>query len=462
MTLYRSYLSKCSTLIKGNTTNNSLNPVTELFYGTENQATSRFILDVDLSGLNKMSLDGSINLSNVKSHTLKLTNTIAYFPTEIGKPSYDPTTRRTSGFQLDLYTLKETWDQGNGYDFIYGRGYDKYAPSGATNWYNRTTNNKWAVDGSYVSGGTNNNVIATQYFQTGNENIEMNITNFINSKLFVGVTGFTGTTYGLGLKFPNVYENNKTLYREAVAYHTKHTNTAFEPYIETIIDDQILDDRYYFYLDRDNSLYLYCDPTQTITIQSVNIYDHEDNKILTYSGNTITTVSKNIFKITVNISSDTYPDAIIFTDVWNITVNGKSRQVSQDFYLISDTNSYMVNNKINLNNYHLTLLGIKDNEVITNGSNRNIKINVKELYSSKNNLIPLNIEYRVYMTAGTKYQLDIIPFTQVNRVLDSYEFNIDFSWLIHQDYYLEIRQSNGNHSEVKKTLRFTIGNTEII
>ena len=37
----------------------------------------------------------------------------------------------------------------------------------------------------------------------------------------------------------------------------KNTNTYYEPYVETIIDDTITDDRNYFYLNKANSLYLY-------------------------------------------------------------------------------------------------------------------------------------------------------------------------------------------------------------
>ena len=53
MSVFRSYFSKNDTLIEGNYTNNSQNPVTEISYGTFDKEVTRFIFDVDLSNLNQ-------------------------------------------------------------------------------------------------------------------------------------------------------------------------------------------------------------------------------------------------------------------------------------------------------------------------------------------------------------------------------------------------------------------------
>jgi hypothetical protein len=57
--------------------------------------------------------------------------------------------------------------------------------------------------------------------------------------------------------FDYFIEDLETEYRQAVAFHAKHTNTFYEPYVETIVDDDITDDRNYFFLDKDNDLYIY-------------------------------------------------------------------------------------------------------------------------------------------------------------------------------------------------------------
>ena len=68
----------------------------------------------------------------------------------------------------------------------------------------------------------------------------------------------------------------------------------------------------------------------------------------------------------------------------------------------------------------------------------------------------MDIEYRLFTTVGKKYEINIIPFTKVNRTNAGYEFNLDTSWLIPQDYYLQIRLKNGNYYENKQTLSFTV------
>ena len=72
------------------------------------------------------------------------------------------------------------------------------------------------------------------------------------------------------------------------------------------------------------------------------------------------------------------------------------------------------------------------------------------------------VEYRLYTTVGSHYEIDVIPFTPVNRTSNGYEFDLDTSWLIPQDYYLQIRLKNGNYYENKQTLSFTIVNDGII
>ena len=78
------------------------------------------------------------------------------------------------------------------------------------------------------------------------------------------------------------------------------------------------------------------------------------------------------------------------------------------------------------------------------------------MYQNQNNFLPLDIEYRLYTTIGKKYEIDVIPFTSVNRTNTGYEFNLDTSWLIPQDYFIQIRMKNGNYYETKQSVSFTV------
>jgi hypothetical protein len=469
MSIFRNYFSKNNGLIDNNLTNNSQNPVHETSYGTYNQQVSRFIFDIDLENLKDKIDSGLINPNKIVSHKLHMTNTISNAQEYLGKKSYISTIERATSFTLDLFNVDEEWDEGSGYEFVYNDELYPDIPQQASNWFYKKTNELWNNEGAYNSGTTF--IIGNQRFEKGCEDIEIDVTDYINQKLFTsGYTGtstFTGTSYGLGLKFTDELESLETEFREAVAFHTKHTNTWYEPYIETIIDDTITDDRNYFYLDKDNDLYLYVNIgnfPQNIIVNQVNIYDYEDNMILTFSGNTVENVTKGIYKITLNIDSITYPDAVLFRDEWILTINDREVKYNGDFYLISQDKYYSFDNsnQINFNNYHFNFWGISEKENIRRGITKKIKLSIKELYPIQDNFIPLQIEYRLFTTVGKKYEIDVIPFTNVNRTNTGYEFNLDTSWLIPQDYYLQIRMRDGNYYENKETLSFTIVSDGVI
>lgn len=456
MTIFRSYFSKNGTLISSNETNNSQNPVTEISYGSLTQKLTRFIFDINLSNLIDKINNGIIVPTDDMRHVLHMTNTIRYAEQYLGKKSYSESIERATSFDLELFNVTEDWDEGSGYDFIYTNIIFPENTNQASNWFDRKTNTPWTSGGSYQSGVTE--IIGTQRFEKGSENLEIDITDYVNQRLD---SGYTGTSFGLGIKFPDAYEELLTEFTQAVAFHAKNTNTWYEPYVETIVGDTITDDRNYFFLDKDNELYLYVNVggiKQNITINNVNIYDTEDNLVTTLTGSSIINVSKGVYKISLNLDSQTYPDAVMFRDEWNLTINTRTSQHIGEFYLISQEEYFTFDqsNQIDLDNYFFYFYGINEKEKITAGNIRKIKLTIKELYANQNNFLPLDIEYRIFATVGDKYEIDVIPFTKVNRTSSGYEFNIDTSWLIPQDYYLQIRLKDGDYYENKQTLSFTV------
>jgi hypothetical protein len=470
MSTFRSYFSKNDTLIRDNLTNNSQNPVTEISYGTVNKQVSRFIFDIDFDDIKAKIADGQINPKRIVKHILHMTNSIRYAPEYIGKKSYSLNIDRASAFDLELFNINQSWDEGSGYVFDYHDPNFPYVDvvypvvfPQAVNWSARTSTTGWTQQGAYISGVTQ--ILGTQAFEKGDENIEIDVTDYINQRIFgtgyTGTTAFTGSSYGIGIKFPDNLESQITEFRQAVGFFAKHTNTFYEPFIETIIDDTITDDRNYFYLDKDNDLYLYVNVggfQQNITVNKVDIFDYEDILVATLTGNSIVNVSKGIYKITLNIDSQTYPDAVLFRDVWDVTINSKNFTYDGEFYLISQDKFYTFDqsNQINFDNYFFYFWGIGEKENVTAGVTKKIKLTIRELYANQNNFLPLDIEYRLFTTVGKKYEIEIIPFTAVNRTNAGYEFNLDTSWLIPQDYYLQIRMKNGTYYENKQTLGFTV------
>src|ERR1035437_2720478 len=478
MSIFRSYFSKNNTLISSNLTNNSQNPVMEVSYGTFDRQLSRFIFDIDFDNIKAKIADGSINPNRITKHVLHMTNTIRYAPERLGKKSYLPSINRASSFDLKLFNINQDWDEGSSYEFIYDNPnipfVDVVNPISipeASNWTARTTTSGWTNAGAYVSGITQ--IIGkSEHFEKGDEDIDIDVTDYINQRLFSGYTGtsaYTGSSFGIGIKFADNFEVLEPELRQAVAFFAKHTNTYYEPYIETTIDDTIVDDRNYFYLDKDNDLFLYVNIggfQQNITVNKVEIFDQDDNLITGFTGNSIVNVSKGVYKITYKVMQwngktetlGTYPDAVLFKDKWSLTVNGRNSEYEGEFYLISHDKYYAFNNsnQLNFENYFFYFWGIGEKENIRAGVTKKIKLTIKELYANQNNFLPLDIEYRLFTTVGKKYELDLIPFTSVNRTNTGYEFNLDTSWLIPQDYFLQLRMKNGDYYENKQTLSFTV------
>jgi len=462
MSVYRSYFSKNDTLVENNETNNSQNPVTELSYGTLNAFVSRFIFDINLQPLVDRIQQGFINPDTIQSHVLQMTNTIAYRPDLIGKKLINPNiNQRTSSFDLELFTVTEDWDEGSGYEFVYDDEPYISVPKGVANWYERKTGVLWTEEGAFISGSSQ--ILGVQHFEKGNENINIDITDYVNDKLnqilYSGSTGTTGGT--LGIKFSNSFEITETLERQVVAFFTRKTNTFYVPHILTTFDNTIKDDRNYFYLDKDNELYLYVNvgsSPENVSVNNVVINDYLGNIVTTISGDSIQNVSLGVYKILLNIDSVDYPDAVIFTDTWNITQNGKQKSIEQEFYLISQNNYFTFNpsNIINFDNYFFNIIGIGSLETMKVGSLKNVKINIQQLYPNQENNLPLDIDYRVYNTQSDKYEIDVIPWTKVDRTSAGYGFVLDTSWLIPQDYYLELRMNSGNLFQKKSPLRFTV------
>ncbi len=361
MSRIRSYFKKSNTLITNNTTNNSQNPVTEISYGTYDGCVSRYIFDIDFSLLRKRIERGIIIQNNIKKHILHMTNTIGRDLKYVGKKSYSEMIERASSFELEVFNLSEDWDEGNGYDLLYDDTFADKSSKHASNWFNRKTNLFWNVDGVYSTGNTE--IIGNQRFEKGNENIEIDITDYVNQRLFEneysGNTVFSGDSFGLGIKFLDLYESLETDFRHAVAFHTNKTNTWYEPYVETIYDDIILDDRNYFYLDKKNRLYLYTNSisilnNNEIIVNHVNIYDNNNNFIETISGDSITNVGNGIYFVEYKINSNEYPDSVLFVDEWNLTMNGVESNYYSKFYLISPEKYFIINeeSQLNLENYH--------------------------------------------------------------------------------------------------------------
>lgn len=196
MSIFKSYFSKNNTIISNSPTNTAKNPVSEIFYGG---FYSRMLLQIDLSEMIKRMDDGFINRDAIQKHVLKLTNTINPTDSSFFNESLDFTTKRASSFSLVVFKINESWDEGTGYDYSDTRtqypNQNTYSDN-ASNWYYSNSLSLWNNEGVR----DNADIIGTQHFDNGNENLEIDITEYINN-----VLDGNEEHYGLGISFDIPY-----------------------------------------------------------------------------------------------------------------------------------------------------------------------------------------------------------------------------------------------------------------
>ena len=191
MSYFRSYFEKNNTIIKNSSVNTAKNPTTEIFYGS---GFSKFIFKVDLTDLKSKINNGELVIDDNTKHTLKMTNTI--FGDEGFKGQGRSVGRdRATSFNLILFRVPEFWNEGIGFDYEDG-GFDfttgnKTFDVRPSNWYYKDTENTWTTNGVYD---IEPDIVSTINFDNGNEDLNVDITDYINGILQNG-----DIDHGLGL-----------------------------------------------------------------------------------------------------------------------------------------------------------------------------------------------------------------------------------------------------------------------
>jgi len=502
MSIHNSYFSKSDTIIYNSYTNTARNPIVELFYGRVDdiiapKGFSRYLFDINLSSLQEKFNSGVISLDcsgSSMTHTLTMTNTSA-FDTELLNSKTSQGRRRATSFDLILFKIpKVSGDTGNPQYWDSGVGYDYYNNSRAlnssnsmsipdaiatersfsdrpTNWFQRTTINDWSVPGVYDN--TNSlttltgcnysaiTIIDTQHFEFGNEDIEFDMTNEINSILTGGTTGSTG--YGIAF-LPEVENISGLTENYSVGFFSPHTQTFYEPYLQTNYDDLILDDRNVFYQGKVNNLYLYAyingTPINFDTPPTVDILDSNGDPIADFTGLISCLVTQGVYKVEISgLTATTVP--CFYYDKWyDISVDGTSvSDVENEFVLKPADGYYQIGTRTEQPKiYGFDYSGIKQDEKILNTDVRNVSVYIKKAYSVAEVINDIQASYRVYVMEGTT-EVQVQDWTQINRTPDGYYFVFDTRDKIPNEYFIDMKVlTDRNIDTYKRTLKFQIVN----
>jgi hypothetical protein len=445
----RTYFDRNTTIIHNSYTNVGLNPIFELFYGGAEAANSytRLLFQFDETRLKSLYTGGTYtDLSKLK-HTLRMTNTGA-FDTDLLGTTTCAGKERACSFDLIVFPITQDWDEGNGYDYgdctYIGEGSQSFC---AANWFEAQTITSWSGGNGTYSGSPT--VLATQHFEQGNENVEIDITSIVNGYL----TG--DTNYGLGLAFTATLEATETTNHQYVGFFSRHTQTFYEPFVETIYDCHIDDDRNDFFLDKDNKLYLYVNlggtPTNLDSNPSVLITDGNGDVFSAITPSAVTHVTKGVYCIDVKVPTNTNNvDCIQFTDTWSgITIIDFVMKDSSGYYNIG-------NNDLLPKKVGLSVSGIRRDERIHRGDIRKVIVSTRIPYTIEQKQTVDSLKYRLYVKEG-RNEYTVIDFQDVEMANNYNYFLLDTESLVPGTYYLDVKvESNLEISTLKDVLSFDI------
>jgi hypothetical protein len=500
MSILRSYIDKNNTIISNSYVNTGRNPVIELNFGASdlivpNFGYTRFIFDLDLSLLRQNIQSGVISTgcTTGMTHTLNMTNTSS-FDNELLNTFMTNERRRATSFDLILFRIPQVsgttggaqvWDEGVGYDynnfnlsqgsangtstpltFVDSRAFS----SRPSNWYQTTTIGNWSQPGIY----DNNNqgvvnysgltIVARQHFELGNEDLNMDMSNEINGVLNGTITGVTG--WGLAY-LPQIENISGLTDSYSVAFFSRHTQTFYQPFLQTTYDDLIQDDRNIFLKNQENKLFLYIyqngDLVNLDSDPFVRIEDRNGDAVSGMASLNTCLKAKGVYEVIVPNGFSGSPTPCLFYDIWSgLTINGQAIPNVQNQFILQEYNAgiQIGSTSREPQKYGFDFYGILQNEQILNTDIRKVGVTIKKAYTGQQLLLDVSSFYRVYVKEGTTEVL-VQDWTPINRTPNEYYFMFDMRDKIPNQYYVDIQvNTSGEKDTYKKQLTFNIVNTK--
>lgn len=471
MYVIHTFFDKSNTIAYGENVNLSLNPVMQLCYGG---IVTRGIIHFDVSRLRELYLENNYMDISKLSHRLKMTNTGSlnihgYYPSCFKVPTNMGELERSSSFKLIFFLIPKHWDAGKGFDYsvdMFEGKHVSYSETGS-NWFNATTEERWDRPGIYTidqmydavggicsdsSDGGCPIIIAEQRFEYGNESIDVDITDAVN-KFITGEY----ENHGIGIAFAPELEDSCAKHTQYVGFFTCHSNTFFEPYVESVYDDTIKDNRNLFYLDKpDNRLYMYTTeagnpvnldvlPTCSIGCDSYEVKQSE----------------KGAYYIELGMSSENVEPNTMFYDTWdNIVLHGRNmKPVEMYFTTRSSEGYYQFGTSTSYNGKKKAVpcvYGIQNGEKLHRDEIRKIGVDFIIPYTKEQVSDTYCSEYRIYTMMGDK-EIEVIGWNPVDTEYIRSSFRIDTASFVPSVYRIDIRAKYGREMVVHKdVVRFEI------
>lgn len=461
----RSFLDKFNMIMSGSGLNVGISPLAYLYYGN---GSSRLLVHFSLSELSK-ALESKVipDLSKTR-HKLHIFNCDGMFYSEdtprANKFEFE---NRAGGFKAILFKLPEPFSSGNGFDYEHPiMGEDLTSTVGCT-WYNASTGKKWSTEEGVYSNetlekelmkfenGEDSVIIGTQDFNIGNENISIDITDYVNNTMMSGGT----ENNGIGIAFtPEVEAVDCDGVTTFVRFFTHKTGTPLEPFVETTYDDFIKDSRHSFCKSKDNKLYLYCNVGEAMeNLDEIPVCKINDELELDVSH-----VTKGVYMVEVphDVASGMATGQMCY-DTWsNITYHGVHlNDVEMQFLVQPDTITFNLDSLITKKEKYIpTLFGVKDGEKVLRGDVRKICFIARVPYTADESAVVDNMEIRLYIKDGER-EFEMLSWQPVNAAANQNYYLLDTAMLPPDTYHIDVRvNTDGEVLTHKDMANFTVVN----
>ena len=287
------------------------------------------------------------------------------------------------------------------------------------------------------------------------------MTNEINGILDGSITNVSG--WGIAFR-PEIENFSGLTSNYEVQFFTRHTQTFYEPYLESTFNDLIDDARNSFTMGKVNKLYLYLfdngTPLNLDYTPNVDILDNSGNPIPGLTDLTTCQRSKGIYEVSIPPLLG-YKTPCMFSDKWkNLKLNGFDLPpVLNDFTIYPLKKSIQIGTTTNDPKlYGFDYYGIKQDEKIYNTDVRKVGVIIKQAYTTNKLLPHVDAFYRIYVKEG-QTEVEVQDWTQINRTPNEYFFMFDTRDKIPNEYFIDIKvNSSGEVNTYKRQIKFQIIN----
>ena len=466
-------------------------------YIVPNYGYSRLLFNLDLGLLQENIASGVISTgcTTGMTHVLQMTNTSS-FDNELLNTFMSNERRRATSFDLILFRIPKTsgttgnpqpWDEGVGFDYTDSNINQNSSYGGSTpityvdsraystrpsNWYQTTTISGWSQSGLYdnkcqgtvnFTGCTNPiHIVARQHFELGNENINMDMSDEINGILNGTITGVTG--WGVAY-LPQIENITGLTDSYSVAFFSRHTQTFYQPFLQTTYDDLVKDNRNLFLKSQENKLYLYVyqngDYVNLDSDPVVRIEDRNGDAVAGMATLSTCLRTRGIYEVIVPNGFSGSPTPCQYYDIWSgLTINNQPLpNVTNQFTLQQYSAGIQIGSTSKEPDiYGFDFYGILQDEKILNSDIRKVGVTIKKAYTGQVLLQDISAFYRVYVREGTTEVL-VQDWTPINKTPNEYYFMFDMRDKIPNQYYVDIQvNTSGEKDTYKKQLTFNIVN----